>query len=111
MGQLLGNLLSNAPIVLVCFAGLILAIVQWNRMPTAALCLGLGSGGLAALSVIRPIVYSVLGGMTANMEAGQISVMYGVVGFLFNLLDAAMIGALIAAALSDRKAGQYRSAL
>ena len=106
MGQTLINVLSNAPMVLVCLVGLILAIVQWNRTPAAALWLGLGSGGLAASTVLQPIVYAVLGRMTVEMEVSQIGVMYGIVGFVFNLGQAALMAAFIAAVLSDRAAGQ-----
>jgi len=99
VASIMGQIASQLPVVLVLLLGLVFVLMNYSRLPTAALAAGAGLCILLLLVVARPVIFSVVG---RAFSGEHIRLVFGLVGFLFNLIEAAALGALIYAVFADR---------
>ena len=93
--------MNSLPLAVVYVLGLVMALMQLQRLPRVAAAAGGGFGGLLLILVLRPavdqLIYAVL-----RSDGQSISVMLTLTGLLFNLLSAVATGAIAFAVFADR---------
>ena len=104
--QTLQQILTLAPVLLVYLAGIVLALVHWQRYPSPARFALFASAALLVVSVAQALVYHYL--LMERIERGwtaaQAGVLLAAAGFIFSLLHAAGLGLLLAGVFAGRKA-------
>jgi len=104
MTATLQQLLSLAPILLVYLAGVVVALVNWQRYPSPARFTFFASATLLVASVAQAVVFHYL--LVERVERGwsvaQAGALLAGVGLLFSLLHAAGLGLLLAGVFAER---------
>lgn len=100
--EILRSLASHVPAVLVCGAGVIIAIFKWRQAPSASLLCLLGSGLLLFLGIVMPIVYALIPRMMGSHDYSVTRVVYSSLNVLWGLLAAGAYALLILAVYAGR---------
>ncbi len=101
------QVVAHAPVLLVCLVGMILAPVCWRRGPLPSLLVLVACGLILAVSVAQPFITTYLVHARAEMDWSRVRMgqLLGAVGIGTNLVFAAGLGMLVAAAFLPRKPG------
>lgn len=107
MSNLLVSLGAQFPLLAVCFLGLILALVQMQRLPRVAMLVCAGLALLLLVAVMQPIIQPLIQNLalrSLNRRPGSMSfsLVFASVAFSFNMLRALAIGLIAYAAFVDR---------
>ena len=101
------QVVAHAPVLLVCLAGMILALVCWRLCPLPSLLVLTACGLILVVSVVQPFVANYL--IRARAELGwsgaRMGQLLGALGIGTSLVFAAGLGMLVAAAFLPRKPG------
>ncbi|MGA2181705.1 MAG: hypothetical protein ABSH47_01625 [Bryobacteraceae bacterium] len=105
MTETLQQLLTQSPILLVYLAGVVLALVNWQRYPSPARFTFVASVVLLVVSVAQSFVFHYL--LFERVERGWTTAKVGVLlaglGLITSLLHAAGLGLLLAGIFAGRK--------
>ncbi len=102
IGAVIMALLSHGPVILVALAGIGMAISHRDKLRDATIFAVLGFALVGTVAVIWPVLSVCLPSLWRDMPAASIRWIYGVLGFVFNLLYAGGLGLLLAALLKSR---------
>lgn len=110
IASLLRDIALQFPTALVYLAGLILALMLFGRLPRVALAAAGGFGLLLLLVLVRPLIYfAVNQAFRAGGNYENATVVFGVVGFFCNLLEATAMAPLLYAIFAPRPAAGSES--
>jgi hypothetical protein len=101
MTNILSSLGAQLPLMVVYLLGAVFALLQVGRWPRAAIFGAGGFGVLLLMIFVRTIGMSLLSS-TLEMKPDAIHMVFTVVNFLFNVIEAACGGALLYAIFADR---------
>ncbi len=94
----------QSPVAIVYLLGIVLALMQIQRWPRASIAAAGGLMMLVFTVLVRPIVsYLIIRGMSNSGSGSQISMAFAISGFLFNIIEAVAMGAIIYAVFADRQ--------
>lgn len=97
LDDVLRNLLTATPSVVVYAIGIIFAIVQMKKAPKGAVIVIISLVVLGLLSVVQPFVWAAIGRMENRVA------MFSVAGLLFRVISLAGIAGLVLAVFCDRQ--------
>jgi hypothetical protein len=101
--SLFSTIIQNLPGLAVAGIGLLFGLLNWERLRGTALAISLGCAAILLAILARPLVTNVaLQVFRDAFQGPQITHVYTVIGFLFNTIEAAGLGAILYAALADR---------
>ena len=100
--EILRSLASHVPAVLVCGAGVIVALFKWRQAPAASLLCLLGSGLLLFLGIAMPIVWALLPRMVGSHDFSFTRIVYSSLSILWGVLAAGAYALLILAVYTGR---------
>jgi hypothetical protein len=89
------------PLVIVYVFGLVLALLQMQRLPRMATAAGGGFALLLLLMLVRPLFDSLVYGIFGS-DGQAISVTMTIVSFFFSVLEAVASGAIVYAIFVER---------
>ena len=93
--------MNSLPLAVVYVLGLVMALMQMQRLPRVAAAAGGGFGALLLILMVQPLVSTLI--YAAFRSDGQtISVLHTLSDFVFNLFKAMAIGAIGYAIFADR---------
>ena len=95
-------ILVGLPMLAVAGIGLLCALIHWGRMPQAALPVLLGCLVLLGVTVVRPMVQTLVSRTMGPMDNDQRLLIFNGIALLFALLQAAGVGAILYAAFAGR---------
>ncbi|MEQ1859336.1 MAG: hypothetical protein ABMA13_05325 [Chthoniobacteraceae bacterium] len=104
--ELVRSLVVQLPVVLVCIAGLVVAVVKWRESGGAAKWALLGFGAVLFLSFAMPVVYSMINqSKIAGTDIAQIRAFHMRLNVLWSVLRAVSYGLLLVAIFAGRRTG------
>lgn len=93
--------MNSLPLAVVYVLGVVMALLQMQRLPRVAAAAGGGFGALLLILMVQPLLSTLI--YAAFRSDGQtISVLHTLSDFVFNLLKAIAIGAIGYAVFADR---------
>lgn len=104
---IVATMVGQFPIVIVCAAGIVWALLRLDRQPRAALFVLAGLGIYVVLGIAQIFLQGPLNSMLSqvfgqNAGMGNMRMSFAVTGFAFNVARAVSLGLLAFAAFVDR---------
>ena len=95
--------IGEAPLLVAYFAGMALALALWRRCSKAAMFTLIATSLLFAAGLVEPLLSVYLFLARHDLETRQQTLIFGAIGMVLNLIRAAAVGLLLAAAFTGRK--------
>ena len=102
LSNVLQQFVVALPLLVVYVLGLGLALSQISRLPRVALAAGGAFAILLLMTLMRPLVYWLVGKLMQDFAGPGMGLGYTLVNLVFALIEAAAMGALIYAIFADR---------
>ena len=93
--DILRPLAMQLPVILVCFTGLIVVVIRWRLLGSAAVPALLGVGFALLLAVVSPVIWAVVPRLLRDRPGSTMPLFFTVLGVVQSFLWALALGLLL----------------